>query len=104
MEKADPLSVEIVATEASMDGFIDDIITIPVDDEHYIYRANSAFLLVIHTLFQPLQPSEPLKRDDPISLRELTVEGQLAEQNTCLGWDINTQSLRVFLPEEKQSA
>ena len=28
MEKTDPLAVEIIATEASMDGFIDDIITI----------------------------------------------------------------------------
>ena len=29
---ADPLSVDITATEASMDGFIDDIITTMVDD------------------------------------------------------------------------
>ena len=86
-----------------MDGFIDDIITITVDDDHWIDRAKSAALLVIHTLFRPLQPSEPLKRDDPLSLRKLAGEGQLAEQNTCLGWDINTQSLRVSLPEEKQT-
>ena len=31
-------------------------------------------------------------------------EGQLAEQKTCLGWDINTQYLRFSLPEEKQTA
>ena len=30
--------------------------------------------------------------------------GQLAEHKTCLGWDINTHSLKVFLPEEKQTA
>ena len=65
---ADPLAVEITSTDASMDGFIDDIITITVNDEHWIYRAKSAALLVIHTLFRPLQPSEPLKRDDPLSL------------------------------------
>ena len=29
--KSDPLAVEIIATEASMDGFIDDIIKITVD-------------------------------------------------------------------------
>ena len=34
MEKADPLAVDITATEASMDVFIDDINTITVDDEH----------------------------------------------------------------------
>ena len=54
---ADPLAVDITATEASMDGFIDDIITITVDDKHWIDFEKSAALLVIHTLFRPLQPS-----------------------------------------------
>ena len=87
-----------------MDGFIDDIINITVDDKHWIDCAKSAALLVIHTLFRPLQPSETLKQDDPLSLRKLAGEEQLAYQKTCLGWDINTQSLRVSIPEEKQTA
>ena len=33
----DPLAVETTATEASMDGFIDDIVTITVNGEHSIY-------------------------------------------------------------------
>ena len=61
-----PLSVDVTSTEASMDGFIDDIITITVDDEQWIDLAKSAALLVIHTLFRPPQTSEPLKRDDPL--------------------------------------
>ena len=88
LETADPLAVDITATEASMDGFIDDIITIMVDDKHWIDCAKSAVLLVIHTLLLPLQPSEPLKRDDPLSLRKLLGEGQLSEHKPCLGWDI----------------
>ena len=96
--------MDITATETSMDGFIDDIITIMVDEEHWIDRAKSAALLVVHTLFGPLQPSEPLKRDNPLSLRKLAGEGQLTKQKTCLGWDINTHSLRVSLPEDKQTA
>ena len=99
-----PLAVDITATEASMDGFINDIITITVDDEHCIDRAKSATILVIHTLFRPLQPSEPLKRDDPLSIRKLVWEVKLADQNTCLVWYINTQYLRVSLPKEKQIA
>ena len=87
-----------------MDGIIDDIINITVDVDHWIDRAKSAALLVIHKIFQPLQPSEPLKRDDPLSLRKLAGEGQIAQQKTCLGWDINTQYLRVSLPEEKQTS
>ena len=39
LAKADPLAVDITATEASMDGFIDDIITVTVDDDHWIDRA-----------------------------------------------------------------
>ena len=78
LAKADPLAVDIIATEASMHVFIDDIITITVDDDHWIDRAKIAALLVIHTLFRPLQPSEPLKRDDPISLRKLTGEVKLS--------------------------
>ena len=31
-------------------------------------------------------------------------EGQLSDQKTCLGWYISTQSLRVSLSEEKQTA
>ena len=85
LAKADPLAVDITATEASMEGFIDDIITITVDDDHWIDRAKSAALLVIHTLFRPLQPSEHLEREDPLSLRKLAGEGQLAEQKACLG-------------------
>ena len=100
----DPLSLDITATEASMDGFIDNIITITVDDKHCIYCAKIVALLVIHTLLQPLQPSEPLKRYDPLSLSILTWEGQIAHQKTCLGWDIHTHSVGVFLPEEKQTA
>ena len=87
-----------------MDGFIDKIITITVYDKHWIDRAKSAALLVIHTLFRQLKPSEPLKQDNPLSLRRLAVEGQLSKENTCLGWDINNHSLRVSLPEYKQSA
>ena len=104
MEEADPLAVDIIATKTSMDGFINYIITITVDDDRWIDRAKSAALLVIHTLLRPLQPTEPLKQDDPLSIRKLAGEGQLADKKTCLGWDINTQSLRVSLPEEKQTA
>ena len=96
--------MEIIATEASIDGVINDIITITVYDDHWIDHAKSASILAIHTLFRPLQPSEPLKRDNALSLRKLAEEGKLAEQKTCLGWDINTKSLRVSLPEEKQTA
>ena len=100
----DPLSVFIKATESSMDGFIDNIVTVTVDDKHWIELAKIAVLLVICTLFRPLQPSEPLKQDDPISLRKLAGEIKLDYHKTCLGGYIHTHSLVVFLPKEKKIA
>ena len=61
-----------------MDVFIDKIITITIDDPRYVERAKNAALLVIHTKFRPLHPSEPLKRDEPLSLHKISGEGQLA--------------------------
>ena len=104
LSTSDPLALDITATDASLDGLIYDIITITVDEKHWIDRAKIAALLVIYTLFRLLQPSEPLKRDDPLSLRKLAGEVQLDDHKTCLGWDINTHSLRLLLPKKKQTA
>ena len=54
-------------------------------------------LLVINTIFRLLHPYEYLKQDSPLSLRNITGEFQLAERKTCLGWEIHTRSLWVFL-------
>ena len=54
---ADPLEVYIKATEASIDDFSDEIITITADDKHWTDRTKRAALLVIQTLFRPLQTS-----------------------------------------------
>ena len=80
-----PLAVNIKAKEASMDGFIDNIINITVDYKYWIERAKIAALLVIHTLFRPMQESEPLKHNDPLSLGNITGEEKLAKCKMCLG-------------------
>ena len=95
--------MEITATEESMDGFINDIVTITADDKHWIDRAKRAADLVIHALFRPLHPSKPQKQDDPLSLSKLLGEEQLPEHKTCLVWDINTHIMRVLLSEENQT-
>ena len=59
--KADQLSVNIKAKEASMDGFIDDIITITIDDPCWVERAKNAALLIIQTIFRPQYSDKPLK-------------------------------------------
>ena len=87
-----------------MDGFNYEIITVTVHDKHCINRAKSEALLVIHTIFRPLHPPEPRKRDDPLSLRKMLGEVHIADHKTCLVWDINTHYLRVSIPEEKKTA
>ena len=56
-----------------MDVFIDDIITIDIDYPVWVERVKNIDLLVIHTIFRPLQSSEPLKWDYPFSLRKIAV-------------------------------
>ena len=67
-------------------------------------RAKNADLLIIHTIFRPQKSDEPLKQDDPLSLRRISGEGHISEHKTYLGWYIQTCSLRVFLPLEKDTA
>ena len=76
--RAYQLELDIEAKEDSMYGFIDDIITITIDDPILVERSKNASLLIIHTLFRTLQSSEPLKRDDPLSLKNLSGECQPA--------------------------
>ena len=71
-----------------MYGFRNDIIYITIEDPCWVERAKNTALLVIHTIFRLLQPYKPLKRDDPLSLRKISVEGQLVERKTCLVWGI----------------
>ena len=54
-----------------MDGFVDDIIIITINDPSWVERAKKASLLVINTIFRMLQTYELLKRDDLLSLQNI---------------------------------
>ena len=98
------MEVNIEAKEASMDGLINEIITITIDNPLWADHTKKSALLVIHTIFRPLQPYEALIQDYSLSLIKIAGEGQLDERKTFLGWDIQTHSLQVFLPTEKEKA
>ena len=83
--KTDQLAVNIKAYEESMDGFIYDIITIGINDPRCVDSVKNAALLITNTIFRPQQSNEPLKRYEPLSLRKLAREGQLAKRKTYLG-------------------
>ena len=87
-----------------MDGFIDYITTITIENPCWVERAKNLALLIIHTIFIPRNSYKPLKQDDPLSLHKIAGEGQIVERKTCLGWYTHTRSLRVFLPREKETS
>jgi hypothetical protein len=45
--------------------------------------------------------NDPIPREDCLSLNKLAEEGQLAEKFTILGWNINTRTLTISLPDKK---
>ena len=83
-----------------MDGFIDYIIPITIDNPWWVERANNAALLVIHTIFRPLHYDEPPKQYGPLLLRKLVGEHHIEKRKTSLGWYIQTRSIRVLLTIE----
>ena len=102
--KADQLAMNIKSIEAPMDGYIDEIITITIDNPFWVECAKTTAFLVIHTISRRLHLEKPLKCDDPLPLRKLAGEGQLAKLKTCLVWYLQTRSLRLFLLIEKDTA
>ncbi len=84
-----------------VDDFIDDGIVIVPDIKDNRNRAIQALLLAIHVICRPIAPSEPLSREDCLSLGKLEEEGTLSERLTILGWDINTRLLTISLPTKK---
>jgi len=62
-----------------IDVFIDDGIPITPDLNDNKDRAIQAMLLAIHTICQPVDSNEWIKREDCLSLGMLEEEGQMSE-------------------------
>jgi len=99
---ARPLDICLEADDnGKVDIFIDDGMVIVPDLHNNRNRAVQSLLLAIHTLCRPLDPNEPIKRDDCLSLGKLEAEGQLTEKFEILGWLIDTRALTIALPTKK---
>jgi len=91
--KVRQLSVYIPNRSSIVDGYIDDCLTAAADVEDEVLRSQEAPPLIIHSIFRPVAPNEPIKRDDNISEKKLRGEGQPSEIKTMLGWIINTRKM-----------
>jgi hypothetical protein len=96
------LSVEIPANNrGKIDIYIDDLIGIAPDIADSPIRVIRAIPLAICTIFRPHSSFDVIPRKDIISIKKLRAKGQLSETKTVLGWNLNTRSLLISLPEHK---
>ena len=86
---------------AKTDGFIDNLITIALDEDNWVDRGSNVAPLAAHCMFRPLHPEDDLPWDESISIRKLEGEGTLDKDKICLGWEIRTRQFCIYLPIEK---
>ena len=67
-------------------------------------RANNAVPLAIYVVGRPLLPLEVIPRKDLISEEKLAAEAGQSEIKRNLGWNINTRSLVIALPDDKATS
>ena len=85
------------------DVYIDDIISVAVDIGDNVDRLRTAPCSVIHAIADNCQDSI-LPRDNMIADDKNLAEGAPEEAKICLGWLINTRSLKISLPSHKFKA
>ena len=85
------------------DGYIDDLITLAIDAEEWIWNSQNAAPLAVDTVFRSENKDDPLPRPPAASIKKLKAEGLPDETKIVLGWLINTRLFRIFLPIDKAS-
>jgi hypothetical protein len=89
--------------DARVDGFIDDLINVFLDTPQNCCRQPHVVPLAMHVTSRPHagDDQEPLPRRPILSTPKLIAEGGPAEEQTVLGWNLDTRRLRLALPLDK---
>ena len=95
------ISKDVKTNDSYVDGYIDDLLTITLDDPKLVTRGSQAIPLMCYVIFRPVHNNEPLPRSDILSKAKLIAEGMPSEQKILLGRIINTRSMRISLPKLK---
>ena len=66
-------------------GYIDDCLSLGIHEGDLVQKSQEALPLIIHPIFRPKDPREPIKQDDNISEKKLKAEGQPSEIRIMLG-------------------
>ena len=101
IEQVRELSVYIPDRKMAADGYIDDCLSLGIDEGDLVQKSQEALPLIIHSIFRPKDPEEPIERDDNISMKKLMAEGQPSEIRVMLGWQIDSRRMRISLPTTK---
>jgi hypothetical protein len=91
--------------KAGVEGYIDDGAIAVLDTlqtKRMVNRAQQALPMATHLVFRPQAgDAEPLPRPDAQSIRKLIAEGRLREILIFLGWEINSRTMMISLPNVK---
>jgi hypothetical protein len=100
-----PTSVTIPHSDGhyKADIFIDDLISVILDDGNGCKTGAAASLLAIHTVGRPVAGHEPVTRNELTAEKKLIAESLLEEVKTTLGWLLDTRRLIIGLTIEKFS-
>lgn len=93
-----------LAPYAKNDVYINDDVTVSLEDKEHADRARAGVLLAMHVFGRPNETKEPIKRLELPSLVKLKGEGRLEETKVILGWKIDTRRLLIQLPDHKFKA
>jgi hypothetical protein len=106
LAKALPLAVVVPVTHtARVECFIDDLINCFLDAEENRERQPHVVPLAMHCTSRPhAGDDEPISRRDIASGPKLIAKGTPAEDQTVLGWMLDTHLLLVVLPKDKYEA
>ena len=87
--------------EVVVDGYIDDSISVVLENEENLKRGQNAIPLLVHAFFRPTSLKEFAERKDGIQLIKLEGEGTPAERKTVIRWLLDTRELSMYLPMDK---
>jgi hypothetical protein len=105
---AEALSTSVTIPESDgnykADIFIDDLISVILNDGAGCKRGAASSLLAIHTVGRPVASQEPVPRNELMAEKELIAESLLEKVKTTLGWLLDTRRLLIGLSMDKFAA
>ena len=67
--------MDLKPNDSYVDDYIDDLLTVTLDDLRLITRCAQVIPLMCHVIFRPIHKNEPLPRSDILSRAKLIAEG-----------------------------